>query len=479
MDMKQFIRQLQASRKLSMNDLALLLGYKSATSVARIVQDKANAESVTRFGQLLKDSEDIALTDEEASQLDSILEKKKLGSDEYAAADIIRRLLREDSPLVDPVLVDSGTGEKQTLLERYLPMQGLRIMVLNCEAVDLFAALARLTSRGIARVEHYLYSDQSLIRTVMAVRAVLPLLHDDAYFGAMASCSREELVKSPRGILLGDVMVCEYEKDGTPWFDLIVFQREGWGMLFSFPGKSHHVYHMVESIVKRAVPIRNPGLGKFGTDYAAYIRYWTDLERDRAVYRIKPDPGMEQVPLHAWLRAFRDGPAAGESALAAQMGDLAEIFRQRQWNAQTKKQAQHHVFKQRAMWKFVRTGRLSDQFWAFDSLTVKERLETLQNMLEQHTNNPFYQVHFLKDEDAIRNDEIVCYEGTGVSLIKAGTDYNLTGRHSETMLTQPEFVKIFRSVFLHSILQYHVQPEYKTRKILLEMIEYCQTHMDE
>ena len=477
--MRQFIQEIQKSRGLSVGELSALLGYKSQTSVARIMQDKANMDSVTRFCQLLKENETIALTDSEASSLDRILEKKKLGSDEYAATDTLRQFLREDPPLVDPVLADAYTGEKHTLLERYLPMQGLKITVLNCETLPLFGALAQLTGRGIAKVEHYLYSDQNLLRTVMTIRSVLPILHDENYYGAMAFCTHEELLSNPRGILLADVMFTEYTEGEQSRFDLVIFQNTGEGMRFSFPVGAANVHRMMDSVKAIATPIRNAGLGGFENDYVAYIRYCSELEKDRAVYRIKPDFGMEQVPLKTWERAFRDGPLADDSIFDGMAEALAEVFVQRQQNALTKKQAQHHVFKQRAVWRFVRTGRLSDQFWGFDALTMKERMETLQSVLEQHTTNPYYQVYFLKDEDAMRDDEIVFYDGLGLSIIKAGTDYNLTANHSETMVTQGQFLRVYRNFFLHSILPYNVQPEYKTRKILMEMIEYCQTHMDE
>lgn len=479
LDMRQFIQGLQKSRGLSVGDMATLLGYKSTTSVARIMQDKANMDSVTRFCQLLKESEEIVLTDDEASQLDCILERKKLGSAEYAATDALRQLLREDPPMTDPVLVDARTGERQTLLERYMPMRGLCITVLNCETVMFFGALAQLTRQGKARVDHYMYSDGNVLRTVQVIRAVLPILDDINYNGGIAVSTREAMLNNPRGILLADVMLCEYEVEGRPWYDLVIFQPNGEGMRFTFPGSGETVHRMMESVKNNAASIRNACLKDIQGDYIAYVRYCRDLEKDRPVYRIKQDFGTELIPLRVWRRALAEGPLCGTAEVMDSMPELEEMFRQRQINAYTKKQAQHHVMKQRAVWKFVRTGRLSDQFWGFRSLTMAERLDTLQTVLELHTNNPYFMLHFLKDDDAMRDDEIVCYDGIGLSIIQAGTDYNLAASHSETMVTQPEFLKLYRNVFLHSILPYHVQPEYKTRRILMEMIEYCQSHLEE
>lgn len=478
-DMREFVQAIQKSRGLSVAELAARLGYKSQTSVARIMQDKANIDSVSRFCQLLKDHEGLALTDEETGALNRILERKKLSRAEYAATDILRQLLREDPPLLDPLLVNPHTGDRQHLLERYMPMTDLRFTVLNCEAMPIFGALAQLTSLGKAEVEHLMYSDQSLLRTVMTIQSVLPILHDARYYGGMSFVEREVILSNPKGILMADVMVCEYHKDGIPWYDLVLFQSRREGMFFSFPGDAGTVHRMMTGARETAVPIRNAGIPDLQNGYEAYLRYCCDLEKDRAVYRIKPDFGMEQVPADIWVRALREGPLAENASVLGEIDELADLVKQRQSNAFAKKQAQHHVFKQRAVWKFVRTGRLSDQFWGFRTLTMQERLLTLRTMLHQHMENPYYKLHFLKDEDSMRDEEIICYEGVGLSIIKAGTDYNLESSHSEFMVTQPEFLRMFRNFFLHSILPYSVQPEYKTRKILLEMIEYCQSNLEE
>lgn len=477
-DMRQFIQNIQKSRGLSVAELASLLGYKSQTSVARIMQDKANVDSVSRFCQLMQENENLALTDEETETLNRILERKKLGQVVYAATDILRQLLREDPPLVDPLLVDAGTGKKTSLLERYMPLDDVRMTVLNCETVPVFAALAKLTSLGKAWVEHILYSDAALLRTVMTVQCVLPILHQERYNGGIAFAERGFILNNPRGILMADVMLCEYELKGQPQYDLVLFQSRAEGMLFTFPGKADTVHRMMESLRDKVTPIRNAGVPSLRDGYADYLRYCCGLEKDRAIYRIKPDFGMEQVPAEIWIRAFLEGPLAGDSSAIGDFQELADLVRLRESNTLAKKQAQHHVFKQRAVWKFVRTGRLSDQFWAFRPLTMAERLQTLQAILRRHEENPYFQMHFLKDEDGMRDDEIICYEGVGVTFVKAGTDYNLNSAHSEFMVTQPEFLRLYRNFYLHSILPYDVQPEYKTRKILMEMIEYCQSNLE-
>lgn len=476
-DMRQLVKDIQKKRHLSLAELADMLGYKSQTSIARIMQDKANMESIARFAQLMKESKALALTDEERDKVDQALEYKRLGPVRFSAALILRQLLQEDVPLVDPVLVDPQTGRRQSLLSRYLPMKGLKITVVNCETMALFSALAVLTRQNRAKVEHYLYSDRSLMRTMLAVRAVLPILHDPNYFGGLTFASREYLLENPRGILLSDVMVCEYEKDNIPWYDLVVFHSKAEGMRFSFLGNGEPIHSMLERMKCQAQPLRNPDvLGPRG-DYTSFLRSCADAERDRVVCRIKPDFGFEQVPVDIWRQAFLDGPAMA----AGNVGDLEEltgICLARQQNAFTKPKHQYHVFKRQAVWKFLQTGRLSDQFWAFRTLTMAERLRTLETILELAETNPYFHLYFLRDDTQFRNDEILLLDGLALCIIKPGTDYDLNAGHSEAIITQPEVIQTHRDFFMNSVLTYHVLPNRETLALMQDMISYCRERLN-
>ncbi len=476
-DIRQLVTDIRQARGLSIAELATLLGYKSQTSVMRVIQDKVSAENLNRFCHQLMESDQLRLTAQERKQVEQLLEFKRLGPVEYSATQMLRQLLQADPPLVDPVLLDPQTGSRQTLLSRYLPMTGLKITVVNCETMALFTALAVLTRQNRATVEHYLYSDKSLRRTVLAVRAVLPILHDPNYWGGMTIASREFLLDNPRGILLSDVLICRYRKDDVPCLDLVVFQSKTEGLRFSFPGEGKALQQMLEPMKAKAQPLRNTRTPSAGKNYAAFLRSCAEMERDRAAYRIKPDFGFEQVPVHIWKRALLEGPAAGSGAIG-DIDELVQICLRRQENAFNKKQPQHHVFKRRAVWKFLETGRLSDQFWAFRPLTMEERLQVLQTVMDLQLNNPYYSLYFLKDEDGIRNDELLLLDGLALCLIKPGTDYDLTSGHSEAFVTQPDFLRLYRSFFLRSVLAYDVLPEEETIGTLREMMAYCRQHLD-
>lgn len=476
-DIRQVVTDIRRSRGMSIAELASLLGYKSQTSVMRIIQDKANQDSVLRFCHQLEDSQELALTEEEHRQVAQLMEYTQLGRADYAVMQKLHQMLLADPPLVDPVLLDPQTGSKQTLLNRYLPMKGLKITIVNCEAMEIFSALAVLTRQKRATVAHYLYSDRSLMRTVQAVRAVLPILHDPSYQCGMTFASREYLLDNPRGIMLSDVLVCQYEKDGVSWSDLVIFQSKTEGLRFSFLGKGEALLRMLEPLIEKAQPLCNATNPCRTRDYTTFLRSCAEMEWNRAAYRIKPDFGFEQVPVAIWHRALLEGPAAGSDGFGS-MDELLDIALRRQENAFTKHQPQHHVFKRGAVWKFIKTGRLSDQFWAFRSLTMPERLQVLQTVATLRQDNPSFHLYFLKNENDIRNDELLLLDGTALCLIKPGTDYDLTAGHSEALVTQPDFLNVYRTFFLSSILAYSVLSDEETAATLNEMIAYCQQQVD-
>lgn len=475
-DIRQVVTEIRQSRGLSIAELASLLGYKSQTSVMRIIQDKANLDSLRRFCRQMKASQALCLTPQEHRQVDQLLEFKRLGHVEYNATQLLHQLLAGDPPLVDPVLLDPQTGSRQTLLSRYLPMKGMKITVVNCETMALFSALAVLTRQKRATVEHYLYSDRSLMRTVLAVRAVMPILHDAGYSCGMTFSSREYLLDNPRGIFLSDVLLCQYEKDGVPWFDMVVFQSKTEGLRFSFLGEGNTVLRMLEPMKQKAQPMRNSRIPTGAEDYASFLKACAEMERDRAAYRLKPDFGFEQVPVAIWKTALLEGPAADGGI--GNVDELVDICLRRQENAFTKKQPQHHVFKRRAVWKFLQTGRLSDQFWAFRPLTMAERLQVLQTVIALQRSNPSFHLYFLRDEDSIREDELLLLDGAALCLIKPGTDYDLKAGHSEAFVTQPDFLRLYRSFFIHSVLDGSVLSPEETAQTLNDMVAYCQRQLE-
>ena len=63
------------------------------------------------------------------------------------------------------------------------------------------------------------------------------------------------------------------------------------------------------------------------------------------------------------------------------------------------------------------------------------------------------------------------YEGVGTLMAKPYTDYNLTGEHAETIITQKEFCARYKAYFMNDLLERHVMNRRETLAVLDELIE--------
>lgn len=214
-------------------------------------------------------------------------------------------------------------------------------------------------------------------------------------------------------------------------------------------------------------PIRIPAVGD---DLLTYNAFCAELEQDHAVYRIKPDLGLEQLPVDILLRA---GQEAAPPEILRALPALTDLFRRRHQNVLTKGKPQHTVLKRSAMLQFARTGRLSDHPWILRDFTLGERRRILVYLKEVLLALPGFHLHLLKDEASMLDDEVILYEGVGLSLIKPGTDYNWLDTHAEILITQPEFLQVYKQFYQESLLMHRVAPEAETRAFLDELISQC------
>lgn len=477
---REFVQKLQKSRGMTQAELAKCIGYKSQTSLVRIVQETANEESLHKFVRMLRSAPDIYLTAAESAQLDLIVEKRMLSADDYAAMESMRRLLQENKPAAEEIwLVCGGGDERITLREHYARCSRLHMTLLNCEKVHIIPALAAMMEQSDLQVNHYLYAEDTLAHLAEVLRVVRPVLHEKNYAGFL--CKGEAGAEMPQGLVTADLLLSEYLDAQGEWkHDVVAFTKPNEGVLAEFDGPMTAMQPLMDMVLAGAQPLRSDALVQTGQDdYLAYVRFCSDLEKDRAVYRLKPDFGIEQVPVSIWQKALEEGPLGENEEIRAIVKELVQLSQLRHRNALEKKQPTCHVLKSRAVWNFVRTGRLSDQFWGFRALTWEERLEVLQLLLRQQMNNPWFNLMLFKDDDAVCDDEVILYDDLALFIIKPGTDYSSCGDHAETMVTNKDVLKVFKHYYQDSILQFHVRTESETRMFLVELIEYCKSQMEQ
>lgn len=465
-----FVRQLIRTRKLTLNEFCQILGYKSQTSLIRIMQGTANQKSMIAFADKLRSCPRLALNRQEMSLLDDLIELHEQGNDDFEAMLTLRKLLRGVPAMAyTPVSLSLVDGSFFSLIARYSAISLNRILILNCENVAVFHDLALLTSQHQVPIEHCSFFGSSFQHIVRTLHAYMPILYQPGYTG-YSWIVPDAPGSAPRGLITTDLIVCEYlDAQSLPVIDVIVFHKRSEGRLITLPTSLDFIRHLLPP-VETMTPIRLD-TGVFGSDMKVYNQYCAALERDHAVYRIKPDIGAEQIPVHLLRRAVGD---MAPPELFDSLEPLAQIFSERQQNILAKEDAQYHIMKKSALLRFAKTGKTSDHLWCCRAFTPAERSEILHFLRDQLLAKPTFHLYFLKDDDALLDNEVILYEGKGLSMIKAGTNYDLSQSHAEILITQPQFLEAYKRFYLNSTLRYHVESAQYSMEYLNKLIAMCE-----
>lgn len=469
-DMRTFIQDYRKARRWTLKELATRLGYASTTSIERLADGKANVDSFLRFGQRLRAIEDAQLTKEEQKRLATLLEKRELSEDEYQAAQLLRRLLREQEPEGGELtLRDASGGPAQGFDERYARRDGLRLLILGCEGADVFPLLGRMLEERPFPVEHYMMDSESAASAVRRIMRLRPLLYRPSYQGMLRP--EEAETAAPRGLTRADLMAVGWQDEkGALMCDLLSLQSAGEATLLTLPRSLDSLRPLLLPCPERYTPLADAHLSR-ASDYLSYCRYCEMLERDRAVMRLSPDLGLELIPPEILCGALRPLDSLNpheKKRLSGWDGPIQETFRRRWENAQQKRQPQYHVFKREAMWRFVKTGELARHAGMLRPLSALERAETLRQLLSALERNANIHMTFLQDGVDVGDTELTLYDGIGLRVVapRAQDRPDL-----ETMVTQERFLRVYRDFFLRSIVTHRTLPEAQALSELQAMLD--------
>jgi len=469
-NMDKLIAALLEKRGMTLAELTAELGYQSKTSLVRIMKNQASERALDTFAKRL--NERLSLTEEEQGELAEAMEYLRW-QDDYASSQEVLKFLRGEIVQDEEICLEAAEDGSQSLLShRYEDASEIRITLLNCQYVPVFQQLLDMVRNKDASIEHFMLMREESARVIRGLRVLVPLVYEKNYAGYSYRRSRFGMLSSAQGVMAGDLMAVEYRAaDGRLLEDMIVFDRAGHALVQTAQQTGSF---------RRMLGIRREDFESIKrtyfqqlelTDYLQFCREYARMENNRSVLKIKPDVSLELVPEDIVVSALIEGSILE----MPQAEELVEVFRKihrdRVRNAYEKRRVFRNVMMRSAMIRFVRTGRLSDHVWAMRPFTPEERVRILKLLLEHEENNPYFNLYFLKDNDFLRDTEIAYYDGVGVMVTDANTDYALAGNHSEVMLVHGGFMQLFRDYFERSILAEQVVPRAETAAFLNELIK--------
>lgn len=468
--------KLLRDRDISASELSKRLGLRSKTTLQRILRDQSNHATASRFWQQLLHSGAMGISAAERQCMEQLLEILRVGRDAYRTHRALEMLLHDQAVEKDPIFVQGidGVSTFADLTARYAAAHSLEITIIGMCDARIFQSLRDMLNRmpldRRPRIEHSIFRIAGASETIRNVHAIFPILFYRNYIARMIPISADDSERC----FPGEMLLCRYTDDAG-----VVHHHQ---LAMSAPTQMHAIaypdsaaYDYWQTLIRacgRDLPPLKVSFGEEHSpdDYLAYVESIRQLELRRNLYMLKPDIPIPFVPAEILLNAVTSGD--GASFLPPeQLEPLRACHELRYRHIFQRRKVTHIIFSQSAMLEFAKTGRQTDHFFGARPYTPQERVEILTNCLEHSVSNPYFNVHFSRNDLLIRHAEISCYEGRGTILVNAHTSYDLNGDHAEALITHDGFNQQFRRYYVNELLRHHVLPSAEGHAYLRSLID--------
>ncbi len=386
----------------SVAELTEMVGYKSKTSVFRLLKGQCNEQTREAFVDMLAPR----LDGEWNARFRKALRVERYGIQRYRLFDTILDCL------------DCTQPDNLRCEQSMLPNGGQTVYVLGMPWQGIFRIIDSLIQKEF-RVVHYMIKEQILEKPEL-LRALM--MH---------------LVNLPY-----QAMMLEEEPSGA--WNLMATDN---GQLF-VNGKwfaAGRADELLPALLSEGgIPLyRNENLHK-GSDYISIMEQTYQMESGGAACIAKQTPGLQMIPEKIVLSALQDGLAGKNETFTIVMGSLRLILRKRIDLFYHRQKPIHIIFTREDMERFIRTGLTSDQFYAMRPYTPAERIQILQ-ALDQFSRRD--NVNLFVADRKVRNFSLEAYENRGLLVYPSQTSYNTQlCEYRELFLPGQTFYTLFADI---------------------------------
>ena len=481
----QCLKEMLKEKKISASEVARRMAYKSRNSVFRILDGTGGYSVCEAFFEKLKEEDPLALSKYEIARLGQALEVTRVGEHAFMSNRMMRELLMNVclEPEEQRVRIDALNMPEDPHFHRALNAMArgrkAYLTITGCCDRAIFDALReRIYKTDLAcdvKIRHIVYTGAEEI--VHNISAIQPLLYSDVY---TAYCLEPGIFSKERESVFRMNCIYLHTQDAQGrWYDQIIplVDKGVFTTTKRTRGRECEPFLQYFKDDLARMPLLKANFSKAGKleDYLSYTDDCRKLERNRAIYTIRLDVPLNFIHPDILLSYAAEGFAEmGETcpeAFEAFLRELKRIHLERWENFFSKRKVNHTIFSREAMEQFARTGRQSDHFFAIRPYTEQERIEILSHLRRQEAENPYFHIHFFKEDFTPPLTEIGLYEGVGTLLTKPYTHYNLAGDHAEAVITQAEFCERYKEFYIKDLLDKRVVSREETLRIMDRLIE--------
>ncbi len=471
------LQRLLEAEGMSASEAARLVGFRSRNSIFRILKDETSADVDSRFLTSLHKAVGELWPRSHWDALEDAVYLKKVGLKQLLNDRAFLKSMHEGTAVDDYTVESSWYGQFKEISMRALladVSKGDEIEIVisgSCKrdlATLLIEVLGKAGDEGRLKIRQYIdIGDDVMVYNILGALPMLSKVWYNARLVEPESCP-PELEALYR---LNTISIYQKDSQGQRcWHEMIQIDakrfvhRSRMGDASPFAAILERKRFELELLKPMVRP------DDVAEAYVEYTSQYAGLEKDGMILSIKPDVHFNciasEVLYPAIIDGFRQaGYAAGEE-LTGLIATLKQIHDGRYENMFRKHRPTHLVYSLPAMERFMKTGVLTDQFFIQRAYTVEERRSILRSLHQEAMENPFFNIHFLREDVPDVRCEMTFYEGKGVLLLDAYTGYDLHEDHSEALITLPVFMESFQKFFMEQLLNRYVMSQAESMAVL-------------
>ncbi|MBR2942121.1 MAG: hypothetical protein IKB82_01855 [Clostridia bacterium] len=484
----ELVRQYIESNSLSYQDLVEHLGYKSKTSVSRIIQDATSYQLRAQFYKQFRDQ--YPLTDAEMDAFETALNASRLSAEHQALFSAYRRLFSpaSNAPASEPVVEYAESGRTCTLSEAILTAgqnaYNIDVLIFGmCAPATLRTLYQQLDGMSSSfTIRHCLFSQEDASIYIHLLNAVSDFLFDPRYI--LYHCDkRPTLVYTDNQLILH----CDTE-DGESIATL--FLQSDTGRLFCSEPIGGELLQVYLNFFERNAEIFTPlkmrrRCRSEEEQILAFLqtqRQYASLEKGRSIYCYRKSLGLEFVPPEIYKDALLLNRFPDKAALSM-VNDLVEAQRRRFQNIRSKKAPSYFMLSQDAIQNFIWTGRLRNHPFLLRPLSPRERMLVIRNLISLMEENPFFFLRFAAEDAPGFWDtaSVSCYQQIqSTSSHKTVRDESLcfipanetSDEYTTLQLVNPDVASSFAIFYREELWQKHTLSTKKSEHFVHMMLQY-------
>lgn len=470
----EYIYSLIKRKNISVSMLAGLAGFKSRTSIQRILKEECSIEMIEAFNHLIKGFDQLNLSPLELEEMEQALIVSKVGKDAFQARKIMLQIFQSKvrSHAQNPEGLNPSNNEVATLEELFKTYQGfvkIRFLIFDLTFVSFANELVNLIRNsppGYVSISQLLRFNNCQSHNAANFLAAFELLNYEHF--DVHSISDDSTEDGQLYISSNSIVVDKELADGSHYTDYILIAAdESFTFVSNLPGNSLYSLYLYQfdQIKLKGKSIRKTydklsSLNMVNNTLETCIQ----LEKLSPRYIIKHSFSSSMIPFEILLEIISDSNYFGLSRNHPVIIGLMEGFRGRYHAFYQSNKSKVNLLTKRGLLDFVTTRMMTDHFHSARAFTRDEVKTILEFIRDQLQTNENFEILLLKNDHAISNLEFSYYQDEVLWIFDSYSGYGED--YFDAIIDSPQLLHLFDDFIKNELIPNHTLPKSETMQFM-------------